>query len=65
MPDTRQYIKEGGVNCVYCQSSKVRTINKPTLQEGGSVVQDVACDMCGHGWMDVYELTSVVLTEED
>lgn len=64
MLDTRQYIKEGGVNCVYCHSKNIATVGMVILEGGGGATQSVECHDCGKMWTDCYVLDSVVLEED-
>ena len=69
MPDTRQYVKNGGYHCVYCDSRAIRPVGPPELFWAGGVYahkinQKMECEDCQKEWSDCYTLNTVVLEED-
>ena len=54
------YIRKGGVRCIYCGSSDITA----GVFEGEAAGQKVECRNCQKEWMDVYELVDVQEIEE-
>ncbi len=52
----KQYMKNRGIRCPACDTSKVETTDNGQLNAGGGV-QGCMCVTCGATWTDIYTLT--------
>jgi len=62
IPEPGEYFKHGGLQCYFCHSSNIASVDdiedmSPTL------IMQVECEDCGETWKDVYTLTDVELEE--
>ena len=55
----RQYIADGGTNCIYCLAREDTEAVGPVEVDGITGIQDVECKTCGATWQDVYKLVDV------
>jgi len=51
------YVSEGGVRCMHCQSSDLKP--SPGVFTDHHAFQAIHCESCGKAWTDVYTLTEV------
>ena len=54
----KEYIKSGGVNCLYCNSNNVTS--GPMEVDFSGASQECTCNDCLKEWYDVYKLKTVV-----
>ena len=59
--ETDRYVKDGGVNCPYCQSDQIE--GDGVEVDAGRAWQEMFCPNCEKSWTDRYTLTSIEYVE--
>ena len=61
MKTQKQYLKEEGQFCPFCNSSEVES--EGLQADGGNAWAECTCNACGESWTDQYQLTGFNPTE--
>ena len=59
----REYVKEKGINCPFCGSGDLESIEGPQ-GDGTDCWQEIECLKCHRTWRDVYRLIGYERTDE-
>lgn len=60
-----EYIEFKGTRCPYCRSYNIEGLESPDFCGGATISQLCHCLDCLREWSDVYDLTSVCLSEDE
>lgn len=59
-----EYAKSYGLECPYCRSGNIRTIDKLEA-DCAAAWQDAACNDCGKEWIDHFKLIGYSEVDDD